>query len=347
MRRFAGCCRFVWNRSLALEIENYEKTGKRLGYKVLAGLLVQWKQDEQTKFLSEIHSQVLQQSLKDLHKAYQNLFAQRAEFPNFKKKGSHCSFRYPQGFKIDEANSRVYLPKIGWMRYRNSRKIEGEAKNITVSYAAGRWFVSIQTGRECAASVHPSTSSVGIDIGVAKFATLSDGTVIESLNSFRKHEKKLAKLQRKLAKKQKFSSNWEKLKLCVQRMHRKIANVRNDFLHKASNAISKNHAVVVLEDLQIDNMSKSAKGTAESPRRNVKAKSGLNKSILDQGWGEFKRQLGYKLFWAGGRVITVPPQYTSQTCSRCGCVRKENRKTQALFRCVACGYETMRTLTPR
>jgi putative transposase len=129
------------------------------------------------------------------------------------------------------------------------------------------------------------------------------------------------------------------LKFKIQKLHKKIADTRRDFLHKTTSAISKNHAVVVVEDLQVKNMSKSASGTIESPGRNVKAKSGLNKSILDQGWGEFVRQLGYKLSWLGGKLLKIAPQYTSQKCSHCGCISKDNRKRQASFKCIACGFE--------
>ena len=124
MRRFAGCCRFLWNKALALEKETYETDGKRLGYYALAGKLKEWKKRDDTSFLAEAHSQILQQALKDLDKAYKNFFAKRANFPRFKKKGVHDSFRYPQGFKVDEGNSRIWFPKIGWVRYRNSRKTE-------------------------------------------------------------------------------------------------------------------------------------------------------------------------------------------------------------------------------
>ena len=143
MRRFSGCCRFLWNKALALEKETYETEGKRLGYYKLAGLLREWKKEESTSFLSEAHSQILQQALKDLDRAYKNFFEKRAAFPRFKKKGVHDSFRYPQGFKIDENNNRVFLPKIGWVRYRNSRKILGTPKQITVSLSADKWYIAI------------------------------------------------------------------------------------------------------------------------------------------------------------------------------------------------------------
>lgn len=340
MQRFAGCCRFVWNKALALEKEAYNETGKRNSYNKLAEFLCGWKKEDDTSFLAEAHSQILQQSLKDLDKAYQNFFQKRAGLPRFKKKGVHDSFRYPQGFKLDESNSRIFLPKIGYVRYRKSRNTEGVAKNVTVSRSCGKWYVSIQTEREVPEPVHPSQSIVGIDMGIAKFATLSDSTFILPLNIFKKYQKKLKNLQRRLAKRLKFSANWQKLKERIQKLHHKIANARKDFLHKISTTISKNHAVVVMEDLKVRNMSRSAAGTLEEPGRNVRAKSGLNRSIMDQSWSEFRRQLEYKLKWAGGQLIAVPPQYTSQMCSSCGCVDKGNRQAQAKFRCTACGFES-------
>jgi putative transposase len=338
MRRFAGCCRFLWNKALALEKETYGTTGKRIGYNGLAGFLRDWKKEEDTAFLAEAHSQVLQQALKDLDRAYVNFFQKRADLPRFKKKGIHDAFRYPQGFKLDEGNSRIFLPKIGWMRYRKSRDTEGTPKQITVSLSAGKWHVAIQTEREVETPVHPSQSAVGIDMGIACFAALSDGAMLTPLNTFRKHEKKLATLQRKLSRKTKFSANWYREKARISRLHRKIANVRTDFLHKATTDISKNHALVVMEDLKVKNMSRSASGSLENPGRNVRAKSGLNKSILDQGWFEFRRQLGYKLAWSGGTLLVVPPQYTSQTCHQCGSVDKNNRVSQSAFACSACGH---------
>ena len=176
-------------------------------------------------------------------------------------------------------------------------------------------------------------------MGITRFATLSDGSVIEPLNSFRKHEQRLARYQRAMSRKTKFSNNWKKARAKVQRLHTRIANVRRDFLHKTSTTISQNHAIVCIEDLQVRNMSKSAAGSREAPGRNVRAKSGLNKSILDQGWAEFRRQLEYKQAWRGGEVVAVPPRNTSRTCPCCGHVSADNRQTQARFACVRCGYE--------
>ena len=148
----------------------------------------------------------------------------------------------------------------------------------------------------------------------------------------------MAKYQRAMSRKKKFSKNWHKAKNKVSKLHAKIANIRKDYLHKTSNAISKNHAMIVIEDLKISNMSKSSKGNSDKHGRNVKAKSGLNKSILDQGWFEFRRQLEYKQSWRGGYVIAIPPQHTSQRCSCCGHISRDNRMTQAKFECVECGH---------
>jgi putative transposase len=300
--------------------------------------LTEWRKSEETPWLSETHSQLLQQTLKDLDRAYANFFEKRAELPRFKKKGRHDSFRYPQGCKLDQANSRIFLPKLGWMRYRNSREVLGAVKNVTVSGKQGKWFVSIQTERDVEQPAHPSASMIGVDLGVVRFATLSDGTVFEPADSLKQRQERLSRHQRAMARKQKFSNNWKKAKAKATKTHQKIANVRRDYLHKATTTLSKNHAVVVVEDLQVRNMSKSAAGTADQPGRNVKAKSGLNRSILDQGWSEFRRQLEYKQAWRGGDVLAVPPQNTSRTCPACGHVAAENRQTQARFACVACGF---------
>ena len=142
-----------------------------------------------------------------------------------------------------------------------------------------------------------------------------------------------------MSRKVKFSSNWKKAKARVQRIHARIGNARRDFLHETSTTISQNHAMVCIEDLQVRNMSKSAAGSPEKPGKQVRAKSGLNKAILDQGWAEFRRQLDYKLAWSGGHLIAVPPQNTSRTCPCCGHVSAANRQTQAKFECVECGFE--------
>ena len=337
IKQFCGCCRFVFNRALAWQNEQYQQdNNQKFSYSKIANLLPQWKKE--LIWLKECHSQVLQQSLKDLEKAFKNFFQQRADFPKFKKKGVKESFRFPQGCKLEQQNSRIWLPKIGWVRYRNSREVIGEIKNVTVSQKCGRFFVSIQTEFESQIPVHKG-GELGIDMGVARFATLSNGEFFEPLNAFKTYKGKLAKLQKRLKNKVKFSQNWRKLKAKIGKLHHKIANCRKDFLHKISTQISKNHAMIYIEDLQVANMSKSAKGTAEAEQhgKNVAAKSGLNRAILDQSWFEFRRQLDYKTQWQGGFLVAVPAQNTSRTCPCCGHISKENRQTQAHFECVECG----------
>ena len=341
MRRFAGSCRFVFNKALALQKANHEAGHKFIGYVAMAKRLTAWRNSTETAWLAQAPVHPLQHALKDLERAYKNFFAGRADFPRFKKKGMGDSFRYPDArqFKIDEANSRIYLPKLGWVRYRNSRNMLGTAKNITVSSTGGKWLVSIQTEREIEQPLPTSTTAIGIDVGIARFATMSDGNFIAPLNSFKKHQQRLAKYQRRMSRKVKFSSNWKKAKARVQKVHSNIANARKDYLHKTSTTISQNHALVCIEDLQVRNMSKSSKGNSEQHGKMVKQKSGLNRSILDQGWGEFRRQLEYKVSWNGGMLLAVPPHNTSRTCPCCGHIAKENRITQAVFLCVDCGYE--------
>lgn len=339
MRRFAGSCRFVYNKALAWQNEQYQADNSfKFSYTKLANLLPEWKKSPDTLWLSESPSQILQQALKNLESSFRNFFAKRTDFPKFKKRGQSDSFRYPQGFKVEQGNSRLFLPKLGWVRYRNSRTMQGVAKNITISQSGGKWYASIQTELEVETPLHSSTTAVGIDVGVTKFATLSTGEIFEPKNSFRNKAQRLARYQRAMSRKTKFSKNWQKAKRKINKLHTTIANIRRDYLRKTSTAISKNHAMIVIEDLQIRNMSKSSKGTSEKHGKNVKAKSGLNKSILDQGWFEFRRQLEYKQSWRGGFVVAIPPQYTSQRCSCCGYVSRDNRQTQAKFECVACGH---------
>ena len=339
MRGFAGACRFVYNKALAWQTEQYAADNSfKFSYTKLANLLPDWKLDPTTTWLKESPSQTLQQALKNLETSYRNFFAKRADFPKFKRRGQHDSFRFPQGFKVEQENSRLSLPKLGWIRYRNRRAILGEIKNITISQTNGKWYASIQTEREIEAPVHTATSAVGVDVGIVKFATLSTGEVFEPINSFRSKAQRLARYQRAMSRKTKFGKNWIKTKCRITRLHSTIANIRRDYLQKTSTQISKNHAMIVIEDLQVRNMSKSAAGNSEKRGRNVKAKSGLNKSILDQGWFEFRRQLEYKQAWRGGWVQAVPPHYTSQRCSCCGHVSKANRVTQSQFLCVSCGH---------
>ena len=273
MRRFAGACRFVFNAALAMQAAQHQAAGPFIRYVAMAKHLTAWRQGaalpsgRTAPWLAEAPIHPLQHALKDLERAYTNFFAGRAAFPKRKRRGQHDSFRYPdpKQFKLDQGNSRIFLPKLGWMRLRLSRSVPGELRNATVSLHAGRWFVSICTSREVAQPV-PSGDAVGIDMGIARFATFSDGSFIAPLDSFKRHEARLRRYQRAMSRKVKFSSNWRKAKARVQRIHARIGNARRNFLHKTTTTISQNHAMVCIEDLQVRNMSKSAAGLSPCRR---------------------------------------------------------------------------------
>jgi putative transposase len=181
--------------------------------------------------------------------------------------------------------------------------------------------------------------TLGVDVGVAAFAATSDEQLVAPLKALAKQQRRLRRYQRAVSRKVKGSANRRKAVVRLGNLHRRIARQRSDWLHKLTTELADRHPVIALEDLRIVNMSASAKGTVEAPGRNVKSKAGLNRSILDAAWGEFRRQLQYKTAWRGGEVIAVPPAYTSRTCRCCGHQAAENRTTQSVFRCVACGHE--------
>lgn len=336
--RFAGSCRYVYNHALDLQMKRYAQGEKHLSYAGLCKILTEWKEEKERAWLNDSPSQSLQQALKDLDRAYRHFFDKRAAFPQFKKRSVRTCFRYPQGCKLDQNKNRIFLPKIGWLNYRNSQAVFGTIKNVTVSCKSGGWYIAIQTEREVITPIHTKADMVGIDVGVKRFAVLSTKEDYPSCHALKVKQKRLQCQQRQLSKKVKFSQNWKKRKHHLAKLHQKIAHIRLDHLHQASFQISKNHAMIVLEDLQIKNMTHSASGTRDAPGKNVRAKSGLNRAILDQGWGEFRRQLMYKATWSGGEVLLVDPKYTSQTCPSCHHVSKENRKTQSSFECVLCGF---------
>lgn len=341
MARVAGCCRFVYNEALIEQKARYERGERKPGYAALCKQLTAWRNSAQTPWLKEAPTHPLQQALKDLERAYSNFFAGRAALPRLKKKGRGQSFRYPdpKQIRLDQSSSRLLLPKLGWLRYRTSRAVLGEVRQVTVSHRAGKWFASIQTEREVTRPVPKATGVSGIDMGVIRFATMSNGEFLAPLGSFKRHERALRKAQQALSRKVRFSHNWQRARRRVEKIHIRIGHCRRDFLHKATTSISQNHAIVCVEDLKVRNMCRSAAGTVAAPGRNVRAKSALNKGILDQGWSEFRRQLQYKLAWDGGRLITVPPQGTSRTCPACGYESAANRRTQAVFQCILCSFE--------
>ena len=337
-----GANRFVWNKLLSMNLYRLRNELPILWYPEMAWWITFWKQSEDYAFLRDAPSQSLQQTAKALDRAFLDAFDKKQpnkRLPTKKKLGKNeAGIRYPQGCTLDENNRVIKLPKLGCVKYRFSRKIEGAIKNVTISRKGGEYSVSIQTERELKRPVHPATGDIGLDMGVKRLFTLSSGDHAEPFN-FEQLTKKLAQAQRMLSRRVKFSANWHKQKKRINSLNARISNARNDYLHKVSTRISQNHAMIYVEDLKVANMTRSAKGAQDNPGSRVKQKSGLNRAILNQGWGIFINQLTYKQKWRGGDVIAVPPHHTSQTCPCCQHVSKDNRQTQAEFLCVECGYE--------
>jgi len=336
----AGSCRYIYNKGLALKKELWENKKEKLSRFDLDKLLKEWKSE--LKWLSLPPSQSLQQVNKDLDQAFKNFF-KGAGYPKFKKKGINDSFRIPQHItlmrQLSKKVGQVKLPKLKIVRFTKTREIKGKIKNVTISKKCNNYYIAFNCKLDIAEPKEKKQSEIGIDRGIKIFAQCSDKTAIYTVSPLKKNLDRLARLQRRLAKKKKFSSNWIKTKAKIEKLYYHISNVRKDFLHKASTQLAKSHSLIVMEDLKTKNMTKSARGTIENPGNNVKAKSGLNRSILDQGWSTFKDFLLYKIYWYGGDLILINPKNTSITCSICGHIAKENRKSLIKFQCVKC-YHT-------
>ena len=370
LNNLVGSARFVWNQVLAISFEMFAKDAF-INATNLVNKIMDLKDNPDFAFLKSSSNAVsLQQKVRDLASAWSRFFDPKAHarlkenkkkprkpkffkladgteiqlrplMPKFKRKSDGSdSIRLVQFDKYCRIEgNRVKLPNgIGLVKFRKSQDIIGTIKNVTISKKSGRWYVSFGTEREVEQPRHPSKSAIGLDMGISKLLTTSNGEYIKPKNSFKANQMKLAKLQRQLSRKVLFSQNWKKQNRKIQKLHHHIANIRHDYLHKITTTISKSHAMIACEDLKVANMSKSASGSMENKGRHVKAKSGLNKSILDQGWGMMVDMLEYKQQWRGGLLIKVNPRYTSQTCFECKHVAKENRRTQAKFECVECGY---------
>jgi putative transposase len=337
--QWVGACRVVYN--LALDQRRMFGQQHRIYYNQQQAEITDLRAE--VDWLKAVPVHALQMAVRALDSAYQRFFTGQCEAPQPRKKFVNDSFTLPDpsylGFKrLNTNHGAVKVPKVGWVKLRGYRALGGVLRSITISRKAGRWFVSIAWQKEAPDPLPSNLPSVGLDRGVAVFAALSDGRKIEPLSAFKRIKDKLAKHQRKLARKVQRSENWRKQKAKITRLHRKVANARKDYLHKLSSDLAKNHGVIKIEKLQVKNMSKSAKGTVEVPGRNVKAKSGLNRSILDQGWSMFATMLGYKLAERGGQLVEVAAAYTSQTCAECGSIDRANRQDQATFVCVSCGH---------
>jgi putative transposase len=326
--QFAGSCRYVYNWALALCKSIYALDKTLLNYVTLAKKLTLLKKAIETMWLADVHSQVLQQSLKDLEIAFKKFFKEGAGYPQFKKKGKKDSFRYPQGVQVN--NGKVYLPIIGWVPFYNSRQIEGIIKQVTVKRQGKHWYIALSCiiEKELLVRQLNVATMVGIDLGLNRYATLSNGIVIENQRFLRSYLDKLAWEQRKLSRKKKGSNNFKKQVLRVHKCHIKIANCRNDFAHKETTKIVKNHDIIVVEDLNI-------KGMVQNHC--------LALSISDAGWQDFVFKLQYKATWHEKLLVKIDRfEPSSKKCSSCGS-KQDMPLHVRTYKC-QCGLEMDRDL---
>ncbi len=342
--QFAGSCRYIFNHFLAIQKDLYQQRKETnnpeirfLSYPQTSALLTQLKREEATSWLTSTPNHSLQQSLMDLDRAIKGWLAKKTGFPKFKKKGQHDSIRFPVPPVVNQETRQVKLPKLGLVKYRKSREIIGTIRSATISREGQHWFISILAEQSENLDPHPSQTPIGIDVGVTHFLTLSTGEHIDLPNLDRLIHR-ITSLQQRLSHKKKGSNNCKKARQRLTKAYAKLSYVRQDFLHKTSTALAKNHSYIVMEDLKVSNMMRSAKGTVDKPGRNVKAKSGLNRSIAKQAWSTFRNLLTYKLNDLNGELRLVDPRHTSQTCPQCLTTDKRNRKSQSKFKCISCGH---------
>lgn len=330
--QYAGAKRWVYNHMLAQRNETYKATGQSPTTNDQINQLPTLKRQDETTWLKTIHSQVLQNAVLDLDDAFARFFSKQNGYPKFKKKyGSRQSFSYPQSVKVD--GNTVWLPKIGWVKFRRSpkpkryREIAGTIKRATVRHKASGWYVSLNCEVEIEkpdpVAITPD-NSVGIDLGSIDLVATSSGEKIANPRHYRKLERKLKREQRKLSRRQLGSNNRHKQKQKVACLHERIANRRNDTLHKITRQLIDENQAICCEDLNVKGM----------------ARGNMGKSVGDAAWSELVRQLRYKAQWAGKPLIQVGRFYaSSQLCSGCGYKYTDLKRSERVWTCPNCSGE--------
>lgn len=353
----AGCCRLVYNVALEQRRSFWRQ------YKQRTGSSISWFSQKrelrdlkaEANFLKSVPAHCLQAALADLNMAFDRFFKGLSDYPTPRRKFASDSFSFPDPaqIRIDVAGRRLVLPKFGKTKKDNGaietifhRNIQGQVRRVTISREGTHWYASIQTSmrlrrhKEAVQDLAALSGAevIGIDRGVIVPVATSDGQMLGSKIECADSQRRLKRLAQAISRRKLGSKRRMKAIIRLRAHKAKASRQRRDMIHQITSQIAKNHSIVVIEKLEVKNMTASAKGSKEQPGSNVAAKSGLNKAILDVGWGEMRRQLGYKLKWRGGLLLEVPAQNTSRTCSVCGEVDRDSRINRDLFCCVSCGH---------
>jgi len=329
--------RFVWN--LAREQHGWYRRSKGPAPNFAAQCRQLTEARAESDWLAGGSIIVQQQALKDFATAMTNFFAGTHRRPGFRKRGRHEGFRVvavkPSDVRtVNRRWSEVRVPKVGWVRFRRSRAVPAARSYRITRDSGGRWHLAFAAAPEPIPA--PGTGSVvGVDRGVAVSAALSTGELLSCPGLRPKEAERLVRLQRRFARTRPGSNRRAKLKARIGRLRARGVDRRKDWVEKTSTGLARRFDVIRVEDLRIRNMTRSARGTVAEPGRNVRQKAGLNRGMLAQGWGLLVERLERK---APGRVEKVSPAFTSQRCAACGQVARENRESQAVFRCTACGH---------
>jgi len=337
-------CQELYNAALSERKDAYRMAGKAISYYEQKRDLPEIK--EIRPEYNDIHSQVLQDVLLRLKRAFDRFFervkhGEKPGYPRFQGRHRYDSFTYPQsGFSLEEKH--ITLSKIGTLRVKVHRKVEGTIKTCTMKHEAGQWYVILSCELKGSEPLPISYEDVGIDLGITHFAALSNGEFIASPRHYHKAEKKLKKLQEALSRKKRGSHRRKRAVRALAKAHRQVSNQRRDFTHKASRKLVNRYQVLVLEDLQTKNLvrrpkPKQGEATGQYLPNGAAAKGGLNKSISDAGWGMFTDMLHVKAVWAGRTLMWVDPKYTSQICPGCGNVRRKTLEER--WHSCECGCE--------